>query len=184
MDLNARLEKLENENRRIKKIGLVAAVLVSTLIISGQASTNKIVTASEFRLVDTTGKVRGTFLTNAEGQTMISLTDPSGKLYTSLGTGTEGSSLLLTNADGKTWASLSASANKFGGLHLYGSAGEIHIAVDGEAGPSLRVEDKDSYSSVLGRSDLVSPATGKKEQTPAASLVLFGKDQKVIRSMP
>jgi len=40
MDINARVEKLERENRRMKKIGIVAAVVVSTLIIGGQAKTN------------------------------------------------------------------------------------------------------------------------------------------------
>lgn len=37
MDINARLEKLEREDRRMKKIGIVAAVVVSTVILGGQA---------------------------------------------------------------------------------------------------------------------------------------------------
>ena len=185
MDMNARLEKLEKENRRIKKIGIVSVVLASVLIISGQASTNKVVTANEFRLVDATGKVRGFFSTNDEGLALLSLTDSSGKISASLGASTKGSTLLLKSIDDKTWTDLSASANKFGGLHLYGSAGEIHLAVDGDSpGPSLQVKDREGYLSVLGRSDLVVPTTGKKEQTPAASLILFDKDHKVIRSLP
>ena len=39
MDINTRLEKLERENRRMKKIGIVAAVLLSTFIIGGQTET-------------------------------------------------------------------------------------------------------------------------------------------------
>ena len=39
MDINARLEKLERENPRMKKIGIVAVVVVSTFIIGGQAKT-------------------------------------------------------------------------------------------------------------------------------------------------
>ena len=58
MDINARLKKLERENRRMKKIGIVAAVVVSTVIIGGQAKTNKVVEANEFRLLDSSGKVR------------------------------------------------------------------------------------------------------------------------------
>ena len=58
MEINARLEKLERENRWMKKIGIVATVVLSTLIIGGQAKTNKVVEANEFRLVDASRKVR------------------------------------------------------------------------------------------------------------------------------
>ena len=37
---------------------------------------------------------------------------------------------------------------------------------------------------MLGRSDLVQTKIGKKEQTPAASLVLFDKDKKVLWQAP
>ncbi len=50
MDIDARLETLEGENRRIKTLGIVAIVFASVLFISGQAKTNKIVEANEFAL--------------------------------------------------------------------------------------------------------------------------------------
>jgi hypothetical protein len=40
-EINARLEKLERENSRMKKIGIAAIVFVSVLFISGQAKTNQ-----------------------------------------------------------------------------------------------------------------------------------------------
>lgn len=43
MDIDLRLEKLERENRRMKKIGIVAAVAVSTFIIGGQARPSRTV---------------------------------------------------------------------------------------------------------------------------------------------
>ena len=58
MDINTRLEKPERENRRMKKIGIVGIVFVSVLFIRGQAKTDKVVEANEFRLVDSAGKVR------------------------------------------------------------------------------------------------------------------------------
>jgi|SRR5215472_4050826 len=58
MDINARLEKLERENRRMKKTGTVGIVFASVLFISGQAKTDKVVEANEFRLMDSAGKVR------------------------------------------------------------------------------------------------------------------------------
>ncbi len=42
MDIDARLETLEGENRRIKTLGIVAIVFASVLFISGQAKTNKV----------------------------------------------------------------------------------------------------------------------------------------------
>ena len=57
-ETNVRLERLERENLRTKKIGIVAAVVASVFFISGQAKTDKVVEASEFRLVDSAGKVR------------------------------------------------------------------------------------------------------------------------------
>ena len=43
MDINARLEKLERENRRMRKIGIVTAVVVSAVIVGGQAKTSRAV---------------------------------------------------------------------------------------------------------------------------------------------
>jgi len=184
MDLNARLEKLEKENRRMKKTGIVAVVLASTFLIGGQAKTSKVVEANEFRLVDGSGKVRGTFVTNNDGQTLLTLTDSTGRVATSLGTGTQGSSLILGSADTNAWIHIIA-GTKIGGLHMAGPTGKFDVALDNDSGgPSLRVEDNEGYASALGRSDLVVTATGKKEQTPAASLVLFGKDKKVLWSAP
>ena len=58
MDINARAEKLDRENRRMKKIGFVAIVFASVLLMSGQAKMNRVVEANEFHLVDESGKVR------------------------------------------------------------------------------------------------------------------------------
>src|SRR5215468_410461 len=67
MDTNARLEKLEKESRRMKKIGTVAIVFASVLFVSGQAKTNKVVAANAFHLVDASGKVRAELSMNFEG---------------------------------------------------------------------------------------------------------------------
>ncbi|SRR5258708_641634 len=58
LDIHARLEKLERENRQMKRLGIVLAVLASTFFISGQAHINKTIDANEFVLKDGNGKVR------------------------------------------------------------------------------------------------------------------------------
>ncbi|HYB62585.1 MAG TPA: hypothetical protein VEH50_14035 [Methylomirabilota bacterium] len=50
--------------------------------------------------------------------------------------------------------------------------------------PYLNLTDGDGFSAQLGSSDLITPSTGEKHKTSAASLVLFGKDGKVLWSAP
>lgn len=180
-DINARLEKLERENRRIKKIGIVAIVFVSILFVSGQAKTNKVIEANEFRVVDASGKVLGTLGLSESGAT-LRLNDTTGKVSAVLGANSIGSTVALLNSN--------AGASTFfvtspGGLNMYGPSGNIKATVEESGpGPNVAVADKEGYSSILGRSDLVLVKSGKKEQTPAASLVLFDKDRKVLWSAP
>lgn len=69
-------------------------------------------------------------------------------------------------------------------MAVYGSGGKFIVNTDNEVGPRLLLSDKEGYSSVLGKSDLVITKTGKTDQAPAASLVLFSKDNKVMWSAP
>jgi hypothetical protein len=49
---------------------------------------------------------------------------------------------------------------------------------------NVTLRDKEGYSTQIGKTDLVVPTTGRKEQTPAASIVLFDKDKRVLWSAP
>ena len=214
-DIITRFEKLERENRRMKKIGAVIAVLVCILFVSGQAkSGNKIVEANEFRLVDPAGKVRAEIFfppdsTDAkllfrdpDGSTDVELgASSSGRAYLNLGKQQQafaeyhisldaggpdlGPMLTLGNLFSNPAANIILSAGKLNSISVYGSAGRFFVGTDDNSGgPSVRVEDKEGYSGVIGRTDLETLGTGRKTQTPAASLVLFGKDKKVLWSAP
>ena len=179
MDINARLEKVERENRRMKKIGIVAIVFVSVLFISGQAKTNKVVEANEFRLLDASGKERAT-LHVFRGQPELFIRSLNGESDVLLGTDTSGPYLTMGPITGKATVALNPDH-----LSLEGPVGKLRITLNHEAGgPNLTIEDNEGYSSVLGSSNLVQTKTGKKEQTPAASLVLFDKDKKVLWAAP
>lgn len=69
---------------------------------------------------------------------------------------------------------------------MTGPSGVFRANLDGGevAGPQLSLEDKEGYSTEIGRTDLVVTKTGRKEQTPAASVVLFDKEKKVLWSAP
>ena len=152
-------------------------VLASALIISGQAKTNKVVEAYEFRLVDGSGKVLGSLGQNEIGA-ILELSDVNDKVVTALGATNMGATVTLLNPIGYS-ALLSE-----GALLLNGPSGHVTISVENEAGPNISVTDKEGYSSTLGRSALIVPNTGKKKQTPAASLVMVNKDNKVMWSAP
>lgn len=88
MDIDARLEKLERENRRMKKIGLVGIVFASVLFFSCQAKT-RVVEANEFRLLDASGKERTT-LHVLRGQPELFIRSLNGESDVLLGTDTSG----------------------------------------------------------------------------------------------
>ena len=50
--------------------------------------------------------------------------------------------------------------------------------------PRVGLDDTEGFSAALGSTDLVTTSTGQQHQTPAASLVLFGKDGSVLWSAP
>jgi hypothetical protein len=81
-------------------------------------------------------------------------------------------------------------SNSIGGLfvvpgepHLQMSSDRKQIALE-MSSPSISVTDSDGFQSQMGASDLVTVRTGTTSKTSAASLVLFGKDKKVLWSTP
>ena len=187
-DIGARLEKLERENRKMKKAGIVVAVFGAALIAMGQSQSQaaKVVEAHEFRLKDSSGAVRGKLFTNDEGQTLLELQNAVGTATASIGTGSVGASINLSGSDSKSSLTLmSGPASMFPTINLRGSAGNVTISADKDfGGPSIWVEDVDGYEAVIGKSNLENTKTGKKESTPAASVVLFDKQKKVLWSVP
>ena len=196
MDINARLEKLERENRRMKKIGIVASVVLAMFIVGCHAKASKIVEANELRLVDVSGKVRvrlsasGLIFYASDGKIVADLsTAPSPILIlgstgagppASLGAGTATVPATLSLGSGSRNFFVAAGQS----FSLSGSGGIVHVNTSEDLGPTLILTDNEGYSINLGRADLEAISTGRKTRTPAASLVLFGKDKKVLWSAP
>lgn len=96
-----------------------------------------------------------------------------------------GPMLTLSNLFSNSAANIMLSAGKFNSISVYGPAGRFFVGTDeNSGGPSVTVEDKDGYSGALGRTELEAIGTGRKTRTPAASVVLFGKNKKVLWSAP
>lgn len=61
--------------------------------------------------------------------------------------------------------------------------GSLSLAVEG-GDPNLQIQDNNGFETILGSTELVTPRTGETHKTSAASVVLFGKDSKILWSAP
>src|SRR4029077_8822292 len=174
-DLVERLDKLEKRNRRLQR-GLIAVfTALSAIVLMGQAAPSpRVVEAQKFVIKDADGKVRGW-----------------------LGIIGKGSELTLGNANAQPMISLEVS-NDSGDLHFYGSrrsgmnlginSGNPSVSIldaDGRGGagitfakngPSLKLEDGNGFSAVVGTSPIQNTDRHDK-YTSAASVTLFDKDK-------
>jgi hypothetical protein len=71
------------------------------------------------------------------------------------------------------------------GVSLFGKGQtRIMLSASGPDSPSLEVADSQGYATQLGVSKLQNFATGRMQNTSAASLILLDKDRNVIWSAP
>jgi hypothetical protein len=116
----------------------------------------------------------------------LDLFDESGIAEVTLVARPTGSSLRLRNSAGKEistlWVDSSVGGSSF---NMSGSAGSLSVNLGEDAGgPGLEISDNEGFSTVLGRREMVVVGAGRKERKPAASLLLLGKNQKVLWSAP
>jgi hypothetical protein len=153
------------------------------LFISGQAKTNKVVEANEFRLVDASGKVRArlSMVTVSDITLMekdipnLSFYDAEGHTRIFIAALPEESRIYLNDSQqtmhSAMWAGSAALSGA--GASITGPGELFQVTLDTFIeGPQLVLKDKEGYSTEVGKTAFVQPKTGKEEQTPAASLVL------------
>jgi hypothetical protein len=170
----SRLERLERQNRRMKQAGLAVLVVASAIVLTGQTRTNRTIQAEKFELIDSNGKTRAE-LTTLLGGAYLMLYGPQGtkqREEAQIGISPTGPYVALTDSHAKVRTSLGA-----GDLSLVGGD-------SADSGPYISLLDKQNYMTVIGSTDLVTPATGETHKTSAASVVLFGKDKNVLWSAP
>jgi hypothetical protein len=66
------------------------------------------------------------------------------------------------------------------GVSLYGAnlASSAGIVVDSSGEPTIALKDTQGFGMDMGSTNTVAPTTGETQQTPAASIVMFGRDKK------
>lgn len=76
--LGRRLDRLERENRRLKRVGVVALAVIGAVVMMGQATGGRLVDAGKFILRDWEGRKRGELMTISSGA-YLGLDGPNGK---------------------------------------------------------------------------------------------------------
>jgi hypothetical protein len=135
-EIQSRLEKLESENRRLKRIGALASLIGASLLLMGQAKSSRTVEAEKFVLRDANGNVRGELSVESLGRPTLTLRDAKGFPIVSLAGGEEP---FLTMMRPGTNEQVTLSNNRTGyGLALYGKEMQAGLAVtDGVPALSL-----------------------------------------------
>jgi hypothetical protein len=138
----ARLEKVEQQNRKLKRVGVVVLALAVAGMVMGQAMPRaRILEAREFLLKDPAGKVRGTLSVDKAGPG-LALVDENGKLRAALAVYKDGPRLGLLDENEKLRVELAAVKAGLW-LDLYDENGKprVGLRVDKD-GPMLRLLDE------------------------------------------
>lgn len=162
--LGQRLDRVERENRRLKRAGIVAVAVIAAVVLMGQATPRKVakvVEAEKFVLRDAGGTVRARLETLSFGKVQLVLFDKDEKPQSILGVGSGGPGLILGGKEGTTFLSntlLLFSGKDFKirlgmtlfppqepGLILAGSNGEhrAKLILGDDKAPALRLFDPD-----------------------------------------
>jgi hypothetical protein len=207
-DFARRLERLERDNRRLKRVAIagiamaaVLGVIYSVACSSGRNSAVikpdvEKVTVREFDMVDGAGKVRVKIAMDCpQGdncQPSIKMFDPDGKAVTSIGAGA------LTVSGKEKEASLLSDRLQFNVSSKgsapsvtaevgSGTAGGGLLSLEGNNGryvrvnansPNIEIKDAQGYVMNLGAADLTTVVSGETSQTTADSILMFGNDSK------
>jgi hypothetical protein len=200
-------ERLEAQNRRLKRGALACLVIVASLGLMGQAQRKtttrppaakpapapppqptlpKNIEAESFILKDANGKVRAELSMSGTGPS-LKLRDQAGTalVTVSLNDSAPGGPILLLS-DPQHHAGLSMSVLEGAGsqLSLTGERPDIqaHIGVAPD-GTNLSLSDQDGFTASIG-GGMQPSKSGQVKKTSAASITLFNKDRKVLWAAP
>lgn len=184
-ELESRLLSVEKQNRRLKQLGAALLILVTSLILMGQAPSKKTVEANEFVLRDDSGNIRARlFMTTMQTTNMAipGFAEPVPVTFKPRPT------LALYDEKGEASGLLDDDEVLFFKSHVSLGKGTLTIG-DGTNGAtissySMGLFDEQGFETTLGRRTLVTPRTGESHMTSAASLVMFDKNKNVIWKAP
>lgn len=196
-----RLERLEAQNRRMKRGGLICVILIASIGLMAQKRTTKRhaarkptpapavpknIEAESFTLKDSAGRVRAELAMGGMGPS-FKLLDQSGSALVTISVNDAapgGPFLLLSDPAHHAGISMSALQGAGSELSLTGERenAQVHIGVTKD-GTALELFDQDGFSTDIGNG-MQASRSGKLKKTTAASITLFNKDRKALWSAP
>jgi hypothetical protein len=208
--LLARIENLEQQNRRIKQGAMISLVAVASIALAGGllAQTQKPKTATKpktpaaaaapatpvvpdkiesqsFVLNDSSGRERAELAMGGTGPS-FRLLDQTGNAEVTIGLNDgspSGPLVLLSDPDHKSALTISVQQGAGANLSLRGDQNAmVHMGVTKD-GTTVELFDQDGFSASIGNGVKVSKS-GKPQDTSAASITLYNKDRKVLWSAP
>jgi hypothetical protein len=205
----SRIERLEGQNRRLKRGALACLVAIVSLGLMGQTqrkSTRKPapapapapasapappamprnIEAESFVLKDANGRVRAELSMGGTGPS-FKLLDLSGSALVTLSlndTAPGGPFLLLSDPQHHAGLSMSVLEGAGSQLSLTGARADIQAYIGVTPyGTTLTLSDQDGFTTNIGKG--VQPSKGGQiKKTSAASITLFNKDRKVLWTAP
>lgn len=200
--LLARIERLEQQNRRLKHGGLACLLVLASIGLMGQTTTHKRPThtatpppapvlpkdivAESFSLKDSTGKVRAELSMGATGPS-FKLRDQNGSALVNISlndSAPNGATLLMSDPQHAAGLSISVLEGAGSQMMLTGPTADIQAHLGASAdGSSLDLTDQSGFSAVIG-DGMLTTKSGQVKKTTAASVALFNKDRKVLWSAP
>jgi hypothetical protein len=201
-----RIERLEQQNQRMKKIGIFALLLAVAVIVMGQ--TPKKIENGEnesITLRDKNGRNR----INIDADGGIILTDKNGKtgiLLSSKGIALmdenrqsriimeTGKGISFYDSQGNPKSSFNEESLIYFGddcnltlkrndLWMLGKEGDVRVTLK-KGNPLIAITDSRGFKTNIGVSELTTIKTGENHTTSASSVVLFDKEGDVIWKAP
>jgi hypothetical protein len=209
-ELQVRLLKLEKQNSRFRQLGVAVLIASASLIVMGQAPSKKVVEGNEFILRDDSGNVRARLSMNVPSGAapgfpavvQLILFDEKGKKRVAVNGGTSVNTLGFVQHEPRSGVPgltlfdeqgrargyfVETDAADLGPmLQLLDAQGNarVYLAEGVVKADSVTAKDAEGFAATLGVTNLVTPKTGEKHTTSAASLVLLDKDKHVVWKAP
>ena len=202
--MESRIAQLEKQNQMFKRSAIGILLPIACLALMGQAKkrpakpappapaaaaapeTPKSISAESFILKDSNGKVRAELSLDGSGPSLKLRNQAGVALVTlALNDGAPGGPLLLMS-DAQHHGSMTLSVLEGNGsqVSLIGERPDVQLRLGVTPdGTSLELSDKDGFATSIGNGNEVGK-NGKVKKTTAASVVLYGKDRKVLWSQP
>jgi len=178
-ELVGRLEKLERDNRRLKGFGLAALVIATAFAtIYATQPIPETIKAHEFEVVDGTGNRRVSMGVSPVTAYVMILDEKGNARGTLAFSDSRGSVLGLSDAQGEPCLALALSPSGHADIELSKGKGSAYLGVDSSGLPNITLSDPQGFTMELGGAQTEVPAMGEMTQTSAASIVMFGNDQK------